>query len=75
MSDYEGARMIYPYQCPNCNNYVEINCKAEDYDKLKINPPKCECGDYLRRVFTPPSFLGSTGGYDSVAGKASWQSN
>ena len=29
----------------------------------------------MNRVYTPPTFLGSTGGYDSVAGKASWQNN
>lgn len=47
-----------------------------EYEKMKesLAFPKCpDCGEGMNRVFTPPSFLGSTGGYDAVVGKASWQ--
>lgn len=70
--------MNYVFRCDKCNNETELDMKISEYEKMKesLNFPKCpDCGEDMNRVFTPPSFLGSTGGYDSVVGKASWQSN
>lgn len=68
--------MIYAFKCPKCCKEIDLDMKISEYEKMKeeLNFPECpECGEEMNRVFTPPSFLGSTGGYDSVVGKASWQ--
>lgn len=69
--------MTYSFQCPKCKSQKELDMKIIEYEKMKedLTFPICKCGTRMNRVFTPPSFLGSVGGYDSVAGKASWQNN
>lgn len=69
--------MNYVFVCPRCRKTKEIEMKVDEYEKMKedLTFPFCKCGLRMNRVYTPPTFLGSIGGYDSVAGKASWQSN
>jgi hypothetical protein len=67
--------MTYVFACPKCKETKELDMKIVEYEKMKeaLDFPLCKCGIRMDRVYTPPSFLGSTGGYDAVAGKASWQ--
>lgn len=67
--------MTYVFACPECKSQKELDMKIIEYEKMKehMDFPLCSCGTRMNRVYTPPSFLGSTGGYDVVAGKASWQ--
>lgn len=67
--------MTYAFQCPGCKKSIELGMKVIEYEKMKedMTFPFCKCGLRMNRVYTPPSFLGSTGGYDATAGKASWQ--
>ena len=44
-----------------------------DYDKEKNNQMCSNCGSKLERVIEFEGSVGKTGGYDAVAGKASWQ--
>ena len=69
--------MTYIFTCPRCKETKEFDMKVIEYEQMKetLTFPFCKCGLRMNRVYTPPTFLGSTGGYDSVAGKASWQNN
>jgi len=47
----------YPYRCPDCDKEKEVIAKiSESHD-----PPVCDCGTTMIRVFTPiPFTFGST---------------
>lgn len=65
--------MTYEFECPECKERVEIECKMSEREEV-ANALACgKCNRKLVQVLFPPSMLGSTGGYDSVAGTASWQ--
>ena len=67
--------MTYIFRCPKCNEEVEIECKADDYETVRdsLMCEDCECK--LERVFTPWSVGGSLGAYDTVGGRASWENS
>lgn len=65
--------MVYKFYC-SCGHEVDINIPIERYDQEK-NKQKCEkCGKTLKRKIEFAGSIGSTGGYDSIGGKAAWQS-
>lgn len=66
--------MEYRWRCTKCNKECIKSIHIEDYDKEKNNQICPSCGSKLERVIEFSGSIGGTGGYDSVAGKASWQS-
>lgn len=65
--------MQYRFRCPECGQVRNIDIKMSDYDKEKNNQMCSNCGSKLERVIEFEGSVGKTGGYDAVAGKASWQ--
>lgn len=66
--------MYYKFKCPKCGNVQDISIPMDEYDNEKNNQTCKKCGNLLERVIEFSGSIGGTGGYDSVAGKASWQS-
>ena len=65
--------MEYRFKCPNCGNEQKIAIPMDEYDNEKDKQTCKKCGNILERVIEFEGSIGGTGGYDSVAGKASWQ--
>ena len=66
--------MEYKFLCKTCGKYHYINIPMDKYDEEKNNQ-KCDAdGSPLERVIEFDGYIGNTGGYDTVAGKAGWQS-
>lgn len=66
--------MQYSFYCDGCGNEESINIPIEKYNQEKNNQVCSKCGKPLKRKFEFSGSIGRTGGYDSVGGKASWQS-
>lgn len=66
--------MEYMFRCPKCGNEQKIAIPMDEYDEKKNKQTCKKCGNLLERVIEFSGSIGGTGGYDSVAGKASWQS-
>ena len=66
--------MTYVFVCPHCKRTYQKDIRMSDYDTEKNNQFCDDDKTKLERIFEPFSgSIGSTGGYDSVRGKASWQ--
>ena len=65
--------MEYKFRCNTCNTLVIREIPMDKYDSLKDSQTCNSCGNRLNRVIEWSGSCGNTGGYDSVAGKASWQ--
>ena len=66
--------MYYKFRCPKCGNVQDISIAMDEYDEKKTKQTCKKCGQILKRIIEFEGSIGGTGGYDSVAGKASWQS-
>lgn len=65
--------MEYHFKCNKCNTDVYRNIPMSEYDEQKDKQKCNNCGSKLERVIEFEGAVGKTGGYDAVAGKASWQ--
>ena len=65
--------MEYRFYCPECGNEQTIAIPMEEYDQKKNSNTCKKCGKILKRKIEFTGSIGSTGGYDSVGGTASWQ--
>lgn len=65
--------MLYRYKCITCGKYHYKNIPMDKYDELKDKQICDDDGSPLERIIEFEGSIGGTGGYDSVAGKASWQ--
>ena len=65
--------MEYRFKCPTCGNEQTIAIPMDEYDQKKNCQVCIKCGKILKRKIEFSGSIGGTGGYDSVAGKASWQ--
>lgn len=66
--------MNYPFKCPKCFFEVDIEIPMKDYSQLKDKQVCYKCGCKLERVIQWEGPATINGGYEAVAGKASWQS-
>lgn len=62
--------MNYTFRCAKCRTTIIREIPINEYGELKDRQKCNNCGSKLERVI---EWSGS-GAYDSVAGKASWQS-
>ena len=66
--------MEYRFRCPKCGNEQKIAIPMDEYDELKDKQICDDDGSPLERIIEFEGSIGGTGGYDSVAGRAGWQS-
>lgn len=66
--------MEYKFYCEACGNEQTIAIPMDEYTEKKDHQTCKKCGKILKRKIEFSGSIGGTGGYDSVAGKASWQS-
>lgn len=65
--------MKYLFDCPNCGQKRYIDIPMSDYDKAKNRQVCTNCNSKMNRIIEFEGSVGTTGGYDAVVGKASWQ--
>lgn len=66
--------MEYTFVCSKCGKRIVRAIPVNDYDTEKGRQFHLEDGGKLERLIEFDGAIGVTGGYDSVVGKAGWQS-
>lgn len=65
--------MKYLFNCQNCGQKRYIDIPMSEYDKEKSKQVCTNCNSKMERIIEFEGSVGTTGGYDAVAGRAAWQ--